>query len=142
MRRRRHNWIATLLLLALLVGGMGWLIYAPVRQERLNRALIAAIKKNDTKVALALLADGADPNAREVPPQHLSFWRLLWDRLRGKRFAPSTAPTALLVACALRGEEDTRRPPAFDNGPMVQALLEHGAKIDAKDEQGRTPLQL
>ena len=68
-----------LVLLAALVGTLGWTVYAPVRQERLNRALIATIKQNDAKKALALLAEGADPNSRDDPPQHLSLWRLLME---------------------------------------------------------------
>jgi|SRR5579871_43145 len=137
MRRKRLNLIAALLLLAALVGGLGWLVYAPVRQERLNRALIAAIKQNETKKAIALLAEGADANARDTLPMNQSLWRLLLDRLRGKRPAPSTAPTALWVACCWSLEDNSPR----DNATMVKALLDRGAALEAKDlERRRTPL--
>src|SRR5579884_3727175 len=99
MRKKHHSLIIALMLLAALVGGLGWLVYAPIRQERLNHALISAIKLNDSKQALALLAEGADPNSRDVPPQHLSLWRLMLDRLRGIPPAPSAAHTALWLAC-------------------------------------------
>ena len=36
-----------------------------VRQQRLDRALIQAIKKNDTPAAIALLDRGADANATD-----------------------------------------------------------------------------
>jgi len=130
MRKRRPSGI-TLLLLAALVGGLGWTVYTPIRQERLNRALIAAIKQNDTKQTLSLLAEGANPNVRDEPPQHLSLWRLLLDTLRGKRPAPSTAPTALLLACSWY---------PHDNPLLVKALLDRGAQIEAKENDGATPL--
>jgi len=140
MRRKRFNLIVTLSVLVALVAGLGWMIYTPVRQERVNRALIAAIKKNDTKTALALLNEGADPNARDMPPQHLSLWRLLLDRLRGKQPAPSQAPTALMLACAWR-ENDASSKPASDNWQLVKAFLERGAQVNVMDkETGETPL--
>src|SRR5579884_2189473 len=127
-RRHKRNGLIALLFLAALVAGLGWTVYAPVKQERLNHALIAAIKRNDTKTALALLAEGADPNSRDEPPQHLSFWRLLWDRLRGKRPAPSSAPTALLLACSWNQEMND-----MPNNPvLVKALLDRRAAMEVK----------
>ena len=38
-----------------------------VRQDRLDRALIAAIKRNATREVLSLLRQGADANCRDVP---------------------------------------------------------------------------
>ena len=61
MHRKRFL-LSTFFLLLLLVGVPAWLTYRAVRQERLNRALIAAIKHNDTKDVLTLLQEGADPN--------------------------------------------------------------------------------
>ncbi|HZT43506.1 MAG TPA: ankyrin repeat domain-containing protein [Chthonomonadaceae bacterium] len=103
--------------------------------------MIAAIKKNDTQMALTLLAEGADANARDEPPQHMSLWRLLLDRLRGRYSAPSTTHTALWLACAW-GEEDLRRKPAPDNWPLVKVLLERGAKVNVTDKRGETPILL
>src|SRR5579871_1883091 len=137
MKRKRLSLISASLLLAALIGGLAWTVYAPTHQERLNRALIAAIKKNDTKMALTLLAEGADPNARDEPPQHLSLWRLLWDRLRGKHPAPSKAPTALLVALTPR---DGLFPP--DHPPLIKALLDKGANPNVALQHGETPLLL
>ncbi|HLK60932.1 MAG TPA: ankyrin repeat domain-containing protein [Chthonomonadaceae bacterium] len=113
--------------------GLVWLVYAPIRQEKLNRALIAAIKNNDTQKALALLADGADPNSRDEPPQHLSLWRLLLDDLRGKRPALSDAPTALFLACS--GSQRDTQPP--DNPILVKALLDRRAAVEVP---GYSPL--
>lgn len=140
MRGKYVKRMTAILPLAALIGGLGWTIYAPVRQDRLNRALIAAIKNNDTEKTLAMLTEGADPNARDDLPQHLSLWQLFLNRLQGKRPAPSAAPTALLVACALGRDQDIRVKPAPDNEPMVQALLERGAKVEAIDRDGKTPL--
>jgi len=136
-KRSRGFRLRILGLLALLVAGMGWMVYAPVRQERLNRALIVAIKHNDTQAVLALLAKGADPNARDEPLQHFFFWRLLLDKLQGKRPIPSTAPTALLLACYWN-ENHTKSP---DNTILVKGLVDRGAALEEKDHSaGRTPL--
>jgi len=138
--KRRHLSLIAPLLLALLVGGLGWTVYAPVRQEQLNHALIAAIKQNDTKKALALLAEGADANSRDMPPQHLSLWRLFIDRLRGKHPAPSVAPTALLLACSWT-EKKGMVAKSPDNPVLVRALLDRGPALGVKGPyQGRTPL--
>jgi len=88
------------------------------------------------KAALAALTEGADPNARDELPQHLSLWRLILDELRGKRHAPSTAPTALIMA--LEGSA----PHHPVNPTLVKALLDHGAKVNAQDSNGATPLLL
>jgi|SRR5579871_3536810 len=122
MKRKRLSLISASLLLAALIGGLAWTVYAPTHQERLNRALIAAIKKNDTKMALTLLAEGADPNARDEHPQHLSLWRLLWDRLRGKHPDPSTEANALMEALAHR------------NKPLVSLLLNSGVDMNARQK--------
>ena len=53
MRSSRLSFIATLLLLVILVGGLGWMTQSATRQERLNRALIASIKNDDKKTALS-----------------------------------------------------------------------------------------
>jgi hypothetical protein len=111
----------------------------PIRQERLNRTLIAAIKHNDTKKALALLDEGADPNSRDEPPPHLSFWRLILDKLQGKRPAPSTAPTALLLALE-ENEVHGQWVYASNHPQLIQALLDKGANPNVYLFPDETPL--
>src|SRR5579871_1185272 len=167
--RRRHLPIssATLLLLALLVGGLGWQVYATVRQERLNHALIAAIEQDNTRLALELLKQGADPNAKAVPDISQPFWHVLWNALWHRK--PSQpGPCALMLAVKNRNpsltlallehgahdvnarfyNDDDYNPGTtllmatisnMDNY-TAWALLEHGAQVDARDELGTSAL--
>src|SRR5579871_933194 len=137
MHRKRILLIAVSLLLMALVGDLGRQAYALAQQDRLNHALIVAIKQNSTKKALALLAAGADPNSRDEPPKHRSLWWLLLKKLSGKRLTASDAHTALLLACSSNDEMGTDYP---DNPVLVKALLDRGADLEAKDTTQRTPL--
>jgi ankyrin repeat protein len=115
----------------LLLGGLpllitGGLIYRGDRQQIVDRALITAIKKNDLKRVTALLAKGADPNARDWPPYVEFVGNSPW----GGRMNPSDPQTALMVALGLNGE----------NIPLVKTLLDAGASLEAPDEYGRTAL--
>jgi len=140
MRNKRANLIASLIVFGILGAGLGWIAYMPIRQERLNRALIVAIKHDRTRQALDLLAEGADANSRDEPLQYLSLWRLLVDELQGKQPADSMAPTALWLACYY-GADDLIRKPAPDNWHIIEALLERGAQVNVTDkETGETPL--
>jgi|SRR5579871_313602 len=69
---------ATLLLLALLVGGLGWTACASLRQERLNRALIPAIKhltnQNEWRQKDANAERSRYLPDKVMPPLHV-IWR-------------------------------------------------------------------
>ena len=132
MPGKRFSLTISLLLLVALVSGLGWIVYAPIRLERLNHFLITALKHHNTKSGITLLADGADPNACDEPPQQVSLWRMLLDRLRGNWPPPPTVPTALQIACWQDG----------DNLPLVKALLDRGAAVEAKDQDGKTALMM
>jgi ankyrin repeat protein len=133
-----------LLLLLLLVGSMGvlgWLTYRQVQQFRLDRALIAAIKRSDTPAALFLLSQGADPNARDEPNvKPPPIWKLLFDRLHGQHPKPSVAPTALYLVFRRHSRANGVLPPPVENVVLVKALLDRGADANAKTQSGRTPL--
>ena len=144
MRWKRLSLIMTLLLPAVLVAGLGWRIYATVRQERLNRALIAAIKQKQTKTALALLDAGADPNSPDKGSLYRSPWQLLMDKLHGKDpanlFLYVPDDSALQVAVKgkvgfLSGQKEF-----FDDPALVQALLDRGANVNVRDLDDATPL--
>jgi len=132
----KHIRLIALLLLAFLVGGFGWKLSAQVHQENLNFRLIAAIKHDDTSTAIALLAQGADPNALDTSLDSRSVWRQLWDHLRGKHPAKKVASTALLLA--VQGPVGEGVPK--ENVPVVKALLDKGADVNARNEQGTTAL--
>ena len=112
-------------------------------QNAMERALAA--NSNSATVVTALLAAGADPNAktttRETPLHEAA-----------KRVSPKAVAivTTLLAAGADPNAKDERgRTPlhkaALSSRPkavaIVAALLHAGADVNAKDERGRTPLQ-
>jgi ankyrin repeat protein len=106
------------------------------RQQAANRTLIAAIKKNDAKAVTTTLAKGADPNAKDLPPDPRGVWQRVWDSLRRKRLQTGDAPTALLVA--LEMNDDLEFPP--ENVPIVKVLLDAGANVNVSNKYGQTPL--
>ena len=100
-----------------------------------------------TRRQLSLLIEGANPNAQDLPPPHLSLWKLLWDRLQGKPPASAKAPTALMLAVqdnvliySMHEGLIGYRPP--EDTTLIQALLEYGADVSARNEEGETALQL
>ena len=139
MSRKKRLLLFPLGVLAVLIGIPCCLTWREVRHERLNQQLIEAIKREDTATALSALAQGADANARDEK-QTLPAWKVLWNRLRGKRPAPSTAPTALLLA--LEWKRDARGKFVYprENVPLIQSLLTHGAQVNVRYEDGDPPL--
>ena len=133
--RKKRLGLLLLLVFAVFLGSSARNLYRKVRQPEMNRALIDAVKKDNAAGVISLLAAGANPNAKEIPPNTRSLWLLLWDRLRGKPLPRELGPTALVVAL----ESNTAGWPP-ENVPMVTALLDAGAAIEAADEDGTTPL--
>src|SRR5690348_12263379 len=76
-----------------------WRVY---HQERLDYALIAAIKRHDLSLALALLKQGADGNARDMGDKPSSFQQAFADFCdkilhRSASTDQADSPTALLL---------------------------------------------
>jgi len=105
-------------------------VYRELRQPELNSALIAAIKRNDTVLVMALLGQGADANARDLPPDTRSQWGRLWDYLRRKPPPRVEGTSALFVAMPWL---DEGRVPV-ENVPLIRALLKAGADINVVDK--------
>src|SRR5438067_2015313 len=130
MNRRTRLVLSSLVLLLVLLGIPAWLA---VRQERLDRALIAAIRKMNLQAALEALNAGADPNSRDLSSKMPSYWQVLLDSLRRKHPDDSSANTALLLALdwetlteATGYQIGNGSPPAPDLR-LIKALLDRGA---------------
>jgi ankyrin repeat protein len=121
-----------LALLGVLIGVAFALRWRITRQVRLDQALIAAVKAKHTEAAVALLQQGADPNARDDPRPVLPLWRMLIGWLRGQKQKRSLAPTPLLIAFMH---------PPYDPF-LIQILLEQGADPNVPSANGWTPLLL
>jgi hypothetical protein len=129
----RRNQVASFLLslLALLVLTHGSLlaqvVYSP-SQLRLNAALTAAVRANDTSASLSLLAAGADPNAISVyiyptpdNPQQVPD-AIIQGAILGRTHSTTIYTTPpLLVEATSHG-----------NARLVIALLDHGAHPEAQ----------
>jgi len=136
--RKKLIGLAILLLFLVPLGISVKEVYREVRQPELNAALIAAVRKNDTVKVVSLLSQGADANARDLPPDTRSMLLRLWDRIDRNPLPEAEGRTALLVTL----EEDNDMEFLSENVPLVKALLDAGAAVNAPDEIGRTPLML
>jgi len=128
----------------LLVGGYGlWLFQAQRNQYALDRQLIAALVKSDIVQGLALVKDGADPNAPHSPPPAPTLQRLFDFLFRRSSLLRNDSPTAILIACGDHWGEGEATLGNFRDAPqLVQTMLEHGANIETKDQEARKPLLL
>jgi hypothetical protein len=149
---KRHNLQRSVLLtgvVGLLLAGAYQLTWRPRQHQfALDRQLIAALKKDDTRRILLLLNEGADPNTpcspRPAPTLDDLYYYVLFHYVQHDedRFTS----TAFMIACgADRDGEDfhlwQRRSndPRYDVPELVQAMLQHGAKI-SRSKFGMTPL--
>ncbi len=131
--------------LILLIGLPVALVYPRARHQQLNRDLIAAIKRNDTPAALALLNAGADGNAVDRGDTSISTLQMLRDwfqQLRGNGAPAGTAFRPAALALALDGPHPGRGARLPENPTLVQALLDHGADPNTWDKDGYTALML
>lgn len=88
-----------------------------------ERPLHAALCKTQTvvynRVVEVLLANGADPNCAT---------------------APNVETGGFMRDCRTKGETPLHRAAAFGDEETIQRLLNAGAKVDARDMSGETPL--
>ncbi len=130
MRRLRRKPLRFLLvsLLLILIGSLGGLTYRAVRRDRAGRALIAAIKRQDSKGVLTALAQGADPDTKEQFLSHLSLRQIFVNLLHGRPATHTVGPSALTLA--FRQDLANMLPEQQEqNLLIVQALLKHGAQV-------------
>jgi ankyrin repeat protein len=142
MTRKRKTYSGLLLLLLLLLP-LGMTVaktYRDGRQQKMDGALFDALKQKNTALVKSRLAEGADPNARDIPSDLAldtrSVWWRLWDRLSGKPLSTAKEPTALLAA--ISKNEKGELPP--ENVTLVNTLLDAGAAVNAGVINGSTVL--
>jgi uncharacterized protein len=126
-------------LIATITVAAAWRLNAGSEQERRKAALITAVKQNDTTVLKTLLAEGADPNARDASPIKVPLWQRLRQLFTGRGRGRHLGPTALLI---LNGGASLPsgylEPP--ENVEAVRALLDGGADVNATTSDGTTAL--
>jgi ankyrin repeat protein len=150
-KAKKRTLLFTFLLLAVLIGLPVWSIYRQVRQERLNHALIAAIKHNDPEQVFSLLAAGADSNTwdrGDKPisfPQVLSGFRQRWRGIKQQEDVPLPAVFMLfqpVIDATGNVRKDSQGHMLFhpENRAILKALLDHGTDFNARDKNGETLL--
>jgi len=123
---RSHRLIGAACILVLAALSCIW-VGRHYRQQNLNRALIAAIKKSDASKVDDLLAAGADANTRDTPAKQRSFRDIIHDLFRPPI---DVSDTALFDA-------------AYNKAPhIVKALIASGADVNANTKDGFTPLMV
>lgn len=143
MKQRR--WLIKLVLpvMLLVVAGSLWLRQTK-RQYALNRELIAALVKEDTKLALSLVNEGGDPNTRFEPMPAPSLKQLLMHFLHHSYAPFDDSSTAFFLVSGEGWHLTTRRPVKHgtlaENLPLLQAMLAHGANVHARTGDNLTAL--
>jgi hypothetical protein len=119
---------------------------AEVQRERSCRRLLGlrgqtllheAAMAGDAELATVLIRSGADPDAREAEG-HTPLYRASTGNLA--RVLLEAGATADVTSGPTRGtplHQAARR----GNVPVAEALLDHGATIEARDAKGQTPLR-
>lgn len=117
-----------------------YLTYRYVRQEKLNRTLITAIKEQDTPAALKALQDGADANSGDINEVVQPWWKVMWDMMRGRRRPSGEKTNAIVLILQFRmsPQHVQLRPP--EDSVLLKALLDHGADPNVHGEANLTPL--
>lgn len=100
------------------------------RQDRLDRALIKAVKDLDAPAVERLLAEGASANARDTGEPPLTLLEVIEQaiaRLQDKAVSPSVENPDSALALLLKDDRIFTQGPRAD--AIIVALLQHGAKM-------------
>jgi ankyrin repeat protein len=110
---------------------------ADMKHKRLSTALIEAIKRNDTQQVVRLLRSGADTNAHDKPQYGDAFKLPDEKELLPARWYAGASALELALNIGTEHEHITT---LHENLTIIKALLDQGADINARDENGTTPL--
>lgn len=150
MHRSRHKHIglfACIFLVALFAAPV-LLTWRAIQQDHLNRALLAAVKRNDAQTAILLLEQGADANTVDEPARKETLWQMVQNILHRRRRSPTGTVTAFHLALGwYKPRIATPLPVRLVelktplNSRLVNAFLDHGADVNT-GINGITPLML
>jgi len=137
----------TIAIALLLVSSFLITFYVFVKQQSLDHSLTVAVANNRASDVLKLLEAGADPNTPQSAPDlsPKTFFRVLLRHLRSNR--PIRSTTLLHKAAAWRRPDKNKElkqefSERHESAIIIEALLNHGAKVNAQDEIGATPMTL
>ena len=136
MNRKRRLFLLYFVLPVALCLCSAWRIVPDLRQQWQNNQLIAAIQRNDTPAVTALLAQGADPNARGFGnADTLSFWQFLRLRFSRKPSNPVTKSAFRIALNRLSLHTGASFSPSYNaNIDIVTLLLQKGAAFDLRPD--------
>lgn len=147
IRNANQRWYFYRVVQMILLAAAGWFAATYIgetRQDKRDLALLEAVKRKDTQSVVRLLKDGADPNAQR---RHV-----YWVEMHGPRGIPTPQESFWTrMAKLLHIYSTKRRAEWVDDAPLnvtslswdtaaARILLQHGARVDIKDEDGNTPL--
>lgn len=137
MKKRQTNYYKLILITVLLIFATGETIQIAIklRSIELNDELINAAANNDTNRVILLLSLGA--NASSHRSIHNSFLQRIINLCTRKVSKENKEPTALIAF--LSGPE-IRFGERSSNHILLNALIDNGANINAKDSDGKTVL--
>jgi ankyrin repeat protein len=170
-KRRLYASLAALCLLAVVAVPV-WLTWRTVRQQQRDQALIEAVQYRQVEKVRVLLDEGADANSHYRSDRAITIKEAVRDLLRlphkgenraglwrdstalALAFGAGKANTEIAIALLRKGADPNAMVfPEFGwrllhwavltcSPELIQALLQAGAKADAKDKTGATPLML
>ena len=139
--RRRLLLICTVFVLVF-TGIFVGTLYQHIRQQRLDNALIAAVKRYDADAVDAALQQGANPNARDNANASPTLWQALtyWLHHRAMPIPSGNPALSVVLSPETHPNYGRGRHIVAHDSRIAQALLQAGANPDAPDKNGSPPL--
>src|SRR5262249_19526318 len=108
--------------------------------------LMRAAKNGDVELMRILAAGGADPNRRTRGGMTPLLFGMGPGRRKSTRETLEAMAVCVSAGADVNAANDAGETPlhaaALQNDAVVRFLAEHGAKLDARDKNGRTPLDV
>jgi hypothetical protein len=139
VKRKPTSWPCFLAIVTLFatVGACTWVVVRDLRQDRLDRSLILAVKRWDVARVQLLLEQGANSEARDTPPPPgtlIGTWRWIANRWRNP-VAPADTPSAMQTAMcpwSLLSQDSYIADDTVARYKIIKLLVAHGANVNTK----------